>query len=90
MVNVVTLKATNISIHIPPNRKTKNLQKYFGREYVIFLVPGKFFPVRPMDGNPEFQMISTQPFRTPGMRGRHPEAETEVLTVPSPRESSPG
>ena len=36
MVHVGTLKATNISIHIPPNGKTKNLQKYFGRKHVHF------------------------------------------------------
>ena len=49
MVNVGTLKATNISIHIPPNGKTKNLQKYFGiGNMLFFLVSGKFFPVPPM------------------------------------------
>lgn len=37
-------------------------------------------------------MISTKtvPNAEDAGRDRHPEAETEVLTVPSPRESSPG
>ena len=36
MVHVGTLKATKISIHIPPNGKTKNLQTYFGIGNMFF------------------------------------------------------